>query len=96
MAIKVTCTCGSEYDLKDDFAGRKVECPECKAVIEVPGSTLSDFGHPSFNRDKFLLRQKKISISEKYYVWDEQENTILYVVRPAHLLRKCAGLYVPD
>ncbi|MDP6115591.1 MAG: hypothetical protein QGF00_08945 [Planctomycetota bacterium] len=69
MAIKVSCTCGSEYDLKDEFAGRKVECPECSAVIEVPGSALSDFGHPSFNRDKFLLPQKKISISEKYYVW---------------------------
>ncbi|MDA0838007.1 MAG: hypothetical protein O3B01_07430 [Planctomycetota bacterium] len=94
MAIKVRCTCGTEYDLKDEFAGRKVECPQCRRVIEVPGSRVPEFGHPAFNRDKFLLRQKRISISEKYYVWDEDENTILFVVRPAHLFRNLLAAFM--
>lgn len=42
---------------------------------------------PAFDRDKFLLRQKHLAISEKYYVWDEQQNNILYIERPAHFLR---------
>jgi uncharacterized protein YxjI len=57
---------------------------------------------PVFNRDKFLLRQKLFSISEKYDVCDEQGNSILFIVRPAHFLRNmgaylggiCAGLIV--
>ena len=40
-----------------------------------------------FDRDQFLLRQKHFSISEKYYVWDEQGNVILFVERPGHFLR---------
>lgn len=39
---------------------------------------------PVFRRDKFLLRQKLLSISEKYDVCDEQGNPILFVERPAH------------
>ncbi|MCP2731981.1 hypothetical protein [Limnofasciculus baicalensis] len=31
-----------------------------------------------FNRDKFLLRQKVLTISEKYDVCDEEGNPILY------------------
>ena len=46
-----------------------------------------------FDRDQFLLRQKHFSISEKYYVWDERGEPLLFVERPAHLLRNLgAGL----
>lgn len=40
-----------------------------------------------FARDQFLLRQKHLSISAKYYVWDERGQAILFVERPAHFLR---------
>jgi uncharacterized protein YxjI len=42
---------------------------------------------PVFLRSKFLLRQKHLAISEKYYVWDEGGEDILYIERPAHFLR---------
>lgn len=42
---------------------------------------------PVFLRSKFLLRQKHLSISEKYYVWDDAGEEILFIERPAHLLR---------
>ena len=45
-----------------------------------------------FNRDKFLLRQKHLSISEKYDVTDEDGKVILYVERPRHLLRSILSL----
>lgn len=47
---------------------------------------------PAFDRDKFLLRQKLFTISEKYDVWDEQGQSILYIERPAHLLRNLGAI----
>lgn len=52
----------------------------------------SEYANFAFNRDKFLLRQKVMSISSKYYVWDEQGRSILFVERPAHLLRNLTAL----
>jgi hypothetical protein len=43
--------------------------------------------HPAFARDKFLMNQKRISISEKYYIFDEQQRPILFIERPAHFFR---------
>lgn len=91
MPIEITCACGATYNLKDEFAGQRVQCPRCSQTIEVGQSAASlppvVTGDPIFARDQFLLRQKHLSISEKYYVWDEGGQVILYVERPAHLLR---------
>lgn len=42
---------------------------------------------PVFDRDKFLLRQKALSLNETYQVWDEQGQPLLFVERPAHHLK---------
>jgi len=47
---------------------------------------------PAFDRDKFLLRQQALTVNEKYEVWDEQGRAILFVERPAHLLRNLGAL----
>ena len=47
---------------------------------------------PAFDRDTFLLRQKHLAISEKYYVWDDHGETILYMERPAHLARNALAV----
>lgn len=49
--------------------------------------------NPAFNRDKFLLRQKLLSIGEKYYVWDEQGQVILFMERPAHLAQNLIAVF---
>lgn len=37
MTIQVTCdSCFMNYQLKDELAGRKVRCKQCKEIIEVP------------------------------------------------------------
>lgn len=43
--------------------------------------------HSAFDRDKFLLLQKRISLHAKYYVWDEDNRVILFVERPVHWMR---------
>jgi WD40 repeat protein len=37
MAITIACTCGKQYSVKDEFAGLQVQCPDCNAVLTIPG-----------------------------------------------------------
>jgi uncharacterized protein YxjI len=94
MAVLVSCQCGTSYDLKDEFAGRMVQCPKCDRENRVPGARAATQpqADPVFDRDVFLLRQQLLKISEKYDVADEQGNKIVYVERPAHLLRNLGAL----
>ena len=93
MAILATCTCGQTYDLKDEYAGQLMQCPQCGSQFQAGSGAPPRLGDPAFARDKFLLRQKHFAISEKYFVWDEQGRTILYVVRPAHLFRNVLAAF---
>ena len=93
MAIEVTCQCGRSYQLKDEFAGQRVKCPACGQSIQTGHAVAVIEGDPAFARDKFLLRQKAMAIKSKYYVWDEQGGTILYVERPAYVLRSVLAIF---
>lgn len=43
MAITFTCSeCDSDVKVKDEFAGRKIKCPRCKAVVSVPADEDED------------------------------------------------------
>lgn len=42
---------------------------------------------------KFLVAQKHMSISQKYTVWDEHENAVLYVERPSHVTRSLLAIF---
>ncbi len=37
MPIQLTCVCGKKLTVPDDAAGRRARCPECNAVVPVPG-----------------------------------------------------------
>jgi predicted Zn finger-like uncharacterized protein len=98
MPIDVACpACQAKFTLKDEFAGRKVRCSSCQAVIELPEvESVTDFGNPgldaAFQRDTFLLHQKHLSINTRYAVFDEQETEIMHVVRPSHIFRQLLTL----
>lgn len=97
MPITVTSACGKSFALKDEMAGRLVKCPECGEELRVPGGASPsapafDNLDPVFMRKKFLLRQKHLAISEKYAVWDEGGKSILFIQRPAMLLRGCLAV----
>jgi len=36
MAISLQCACGRSLRLKDHLAGKRVKCPDCNSVLEVP------------------------------------------------------------
>jgi hypothetical protein len=38
MPIALSCPCGRALRIKDEFAGRKIRCPECKSVLAVPAA----------------------------------------------------------
>lgn len=38
MSIVVNCSCGKMFKAKDDMAGKKVRCPECKTVLRIGDS----------------------------------------------------------
>lgn len=43
MPIAFSCqSCGRDLRIKDELAGRQIYCPDCKAVLTVPGSTEDD------------------------------------------------------
>lgn len=97
MPIPMNCACGASYTLKDEFAGQRLRCPKCgtELIVGQPVAGAAAAGpalDPAFDRDKFLLRQQHFAISEKYYVHDEQGNPIIFVQRPAYLLRNLLAL----
>jgi uncharacterized protein YxjI len=72
-----------------------VRCPHCAEHFQVPilaERMAQPQADPAFDRDRFLLRQK-VAISEKYCVWDDEGRTILFIERPAHVIRGLLALF---
>jgi uncharacterized protein YxjI len=94
MSVRMTCQCGTSYELKDEFAGKLVKCPQCGRENRVPGAgvPMQVQADPVFDRDIFLLRQQLLRISEKYDVGDEKGSNIIYIERPAHLLQNLGAV----
>ncbi|MGH7676526.1 MAG: hypothetical protein ACREMV_14765 [Gemmatimonadales bacterium] len=95
MAVRVTCGCGTTYDLRDEFAGRLVRCPQCGRESRAPSAASAAArpqADPVFDRDLFLLRQQLMRISATYEVADEQGKKIVFIQRPAHLLQNLGAL----
>lgn len=42
MNISITCQCGKSLKVKPEFAGKKVRCPQCQTVLQVPAQAASD------------------------------------------------------
>jgi uncharacterized protein YxjI len=99
MSISISCQCGKSYNLKDEFAARILKCSNCGTNLQAGSKQVNNIQEDRqslsdsvFNRDKFLLRQKVLAISEKYDVCDEQGTPILYIERPAHFLRNLGAI----
>ena len=89
MSVVMNCQCSASFELRDEFAGRMVKCPQCGTESRAPGDKLTPHSQadPVFDRDVFLLRQKAFAISAKYAVSDEGGTQILHIERPAHFFR---------
>jgi len=51
---------------------------------------------PKFARDKFLIHQKMMTISSKYYVYDENEQPLFFIERPAFKLKAHIEVFDDD
>lgn len=94
MSVRVTCQCGTSYELKDEFAGKLVKCPQCGRENRVPGAgvPMQVQADTVFDRDLFLLRQQLLRISDKYDVADDKGHNIIYIERPAHFLQNFGAI----
>jgi len=105
--VVVSCPCGEVYELRAEYAGRLLECPVCGRHLRAgpsPGLPRppAPGADPAFERDRFLLRERVLTITSKYEVWAEDGTPILYVERPtypvrtflAYVLAALAGLIV--
>ena len=99
MPISILCeTCKSEYILRDELSGQEVECEACGELLLVPELDESAEGRPdrgyhsSFDRDIFLLNQKRISIDEKYYVYGKNDQPVMFIIRPARATRQIGAI----
>lgn len=77
---------GETHQLQRDFTPAIAPGLDGGNLWQVPPGMLQQ-ADSVFDRDRFLLRQKHLSFSEKYYVWDELDQPILFVERPRHLLQ---------
>ena len=93
MAISVTCQCKATYELKDEFAGKLVQCPQCGTENRVSTEVVKPKTQvdPLYDRDVFLMQQK-VALNEKYVVTDEEGKAIVFVERPVHFLRNMFAL----
>lgn len=70
--------------------------PELASAVPAPlaarGARPGAAVDPAFDRDKFLLRQQYLTIHQKYEVWDEQGQPILFVERPGQHLKGLVAL----
>ena len=107
MSVVVSCPCGEVYELRAEYAGRLLECAACGCHLragQAPGLRRppAPGTDPAFARDRFLLRERVLTITSKYEVWAEDGTPILYVERPtypvrtvlAYVLAAVAGLIV--
>jgi hypothetical protein len=65
--------------------------PRNKPYWNSPGKEDID---PIFDHDKFLLRQQHFSLHEKYAVFDEEGNKIMFLVRPSHIFKSLLAIFL--
>lgn len=41
MTIRIACDCGKSLQLRDDYAGKRVRCPACRAILSVPATAIA-------------------------------------------------------
>ena len=42
MPIRITCDCGKSLQLRESYAGKRVRCTTCRAVLTVPAAASRD------------------------------------------------------
>jgi uncharacterized protein YxjI len=90
QVLRETCKkCGTPLPGASAVAAAPPAPTPARAAVPVA----SDNVDPAFDRDRFLLRQKVMTIHEKYTVWDEEGQAIVFVERPGHHLKQLVAMF---
>lgn len=90
MVLSQCPHCQTRFNLKDEFSGREARCPNCSlnfVVVSIPespasSSTKSETPTTSeFSQHVYGIKQKRVALTEKYYVRDKGNADILFAVR---------------
>ena len=86
------------YSIPQQRTSQKIWCPACDVEIDLestvlPARQLDTELDPVFQRDKFLLHQKLLSINTRYAVCDEKGREIMHVMRPTFLFRTLLAVF---
>lgn len=64
MSIAISCECGFSTGVKDEYASKRVRCPNCKAAIDVPA--LEEDLTTSFDGDEDPSAPDRDPIAERF------------------------------
>jgi hypothetical protein len=68
MSIAFECSCGKKMSAKEEFAGRRLRCPDCQRVLTIPKSTAAGMmpmpANPAKAPSSQLLTQPTLTKSE--------------------------------
>jgi uncharacterized protein YxjI len=91
--------CGTSLQV-DELPGQHIPAASIRQKTAAPTAEASPRGRLQpvtdviFRRDRFLLRQKVLTLSEKYDVCDDNGQPILFIERPLHFWRNLGALLV--
>jgi WD40 repeat protein/HEAT repeat protein len=57
MTISLTCVCGQQYPVREEFSGQRVQCPVCGQVLTVPEMHLPPVPPPSAYHSPLTTQQ---------------------------------------
>lgn len=88
--LKVTCVNGHRLRAADEHAGKKVKCPKCSAVIQLPEPEVkADVEpHDDWDMSSEEASEKGGSWDEDYDSWQQGNDPVVSAVPP---LRKRVG-----
>lgn len=81
MPITVACQCGKRYAVAEEKAGRKMRCPACAAIVEIP-STPGGLAEGAATAKPIAVPEQdageKMSVPEGYFsrLWKAIEDKI--------------------
>ena len=59
MPITLQCSCGKQFKVLDDLAGKRVKCPGCQAIVAVPGGAEEEQAQSDEEGDAQPPKKKK-------------------------------------
>ena len=97
--ISTKCpSCKAPFDLKDEFVGKKARCPNCSNVFEVATQSaelepIEFITSGIFSKNTYGIKQKRISLKEKYYVRTTENVDILFAVRDLKFFQSLFAIF---